>query len=60
MQLGQRSHSRLHVRFMLTGEIISHFDDADTCLVRFTDGDEKELDRAETLHAIQLYQHKFS
>ena len=45
---------------VFAGKIIKHFNDADTCLVRFTDGDEKELDRPETLHAIQLYDHKFS
>ena len=44
---------------IFAGEIVQHFEDADTCLVRFTDGDEQELDRDETLHAIQLYKQKF-
>ena len=41
------------------GEIIHHSHDMDTCVVRFTDGDECELDPDETHYAIQLWERDF-
>ena len=42
------------------GSIVNHYDDDHTlCIVRYTDGDEEDMDKDEVSYAIELYQREF-